>query len=283
MTPMGSTAAQGAPTRRVSLNPATFVQGGLLDDVDVEFVEAMWTGYNYGKEGGEDFLVLGVKMRAADGKDSDQYFSAGNKEHFQPSEDGQWLIPVGDKAAMTNSTNAAVFIASLVACGFPSDRLDSMGINAALAGTKVHVNRETVERKGLIKNRPGRQGEDGKERPQERMIVTKLIALPGQTAAPASKPNGKATQTAAAPAAAPAQTQAAAPAGEELREICQSTLLDILIANGGSVPKSKLPGLAFKALSNHPLKKEAVPALYSDTFLSTADGVVYDGVSVSIA
>jgi hypothetical protein len=299
---------------RVSLNPANFSQGGLVDDVDILVVDARWCYFNYDGKGPEA-LALGVEIEelqvGADGKKAkhEQYFSAGDREYFRPSQmavdgipDGGILIPTKDRKQINQNTNAAQFLSSAVACGFPIDRLDEMTITDAIVGAVFHVNRmPQPKRAGLIKNKRmvTGQAEGQAERESTVLVVTKIVALPGQV--PIAQ-----TQAQSVPAAAvgrmpvqvqpvridiPAMPTASNPnpiptngaAMNEIDWLCMTTLVDILVEAGGQLAKKDLPGPAFRRLMNHPHKGVAVPRIYSDEFLSTCQGIKFDGALISLA
>lgn len=193
----------------VSLAPSTFIEGGLFSDLDMTIGDAKFAEWDYNGTISPPVLAMGVQFIDENGKTYDQYFSAGDLKRFVPSEDGNMAIPVGDAQAMNNNTNAAKFLMSLCECGFPEE-LIGPGDLSALVGTKVHVVRVAQpKREGLIRDKQS-------DRPDTVLLVTKLIALPGQ-AATAKKGLGAkkpaATATVGKPALgakAPAATAAAA-------------------------------------------------------------------------
>lgn len=280
---------------RVSLNAANFSQGGLVDDVDVLVKDVRWCFYDYQGKSDTDALVLGMELEemsvGADGKRAvhEQYFSAGDKEFFRPSEqakdgvaDGGYLVPIQDRKQLNQNTNAAIFLASLQACQFPVDRLENMSITEALVGAVIHINRVAQpKRQGLIKRtRGGEQGDGGKERESTVVVCTKVVALPGQTQSMTQQ-----APTSQRPVVQQAQSQpsnAGNGVASAVDEVCKEALGRILMENGGTVNKKDLPTLAFKALMTHPSKKDAIPRLFSDEFLSSVGGVVVDGVPLLI-
>lgn len=283
---------------KVSFAPSTFIEGGLaIDDSDIEVANAAWCYFDYGGKSEKGAaLCLGVSMRLlSDGTVHDQYFSAGDVRFFAPSTDGNvqasagpFLVPLESKAQMNKNTNAAMFLASLVNCGFPEARLNGdLGIDAALVGTKMHVVQVNApERKGLIKT--GAQA----NKQQTVLVVSKLLAMPGgstptqtpglgmKPAAPAQLGGGQPGIPAATPVA-PVQVGAAV--NGELDTLCSETLIGILAVAGGAIPKSKLLVEASKALTGNPMRQAACQRIFQDAFLSTAEGIKFDGANVSLA
>jgi hypothetical protein len=293
--------AVARPANALSMNPATFVQGGLIDDVDVEILDARFCYYDYGK-GGEQFLMLGVQMKDADGKTHDQYYSAGDKEFFEPSVEGVggdgmdrkggWLIPKGNKSAMGVSTNAGLFLASLVKEGFPVDRMEQLSITEALVGSVLHVLRQAQpKRKGLIKTGAGATGDS--QRDPDILLCSKVISLPGQAKVALGKSSGAAStvgaQTGQVAASATVQptAQPVASSGNginpDLHDEATIALLEILSENNGTIAKKDIAVKAFKKLMTHPKKAALIPYLYSEPFLNNVDGVAFDGATVKMA
>lgn len=289
-------------TGRVSLIPTDFAQGGLIDDIDATVTMAKFCNWDYDGKSDKVGIFLAMLLQDADGKEHAQYWSAGDPEFFQPGDaEGSWLKSVGTRPAMNNNTNAAMLLMSLVAAGFPQDRLNTLGIGEALVGMKAHWNQVAQpKRKGLIKT--GNQGSD--EREKSTLLVSAILQLPGQVAKPAAtglgvtsgnaakptlvptaasavKPGLAVPATGASPAAPASPTNGAAvdPAVDEAATI---GLLEILMENGGSVVKANLPALAFKKFSAHPSKGKIVPRIYSVDFLMTTMGITFDGTTVTM-
>lgn len=288
-----------AEGKRVSMNPDNFVEGGLIDDFDGEVMMAKFCYWDYDK-GGEQYLFLGLVIKnLADSKEFPQYYSAGDKEMFEPGdEEGTWLKAKSDRGAMSTSTNAAALLKSLQAANFPQQRLEEMGIGEALVGLKAHWNRVTQpKRPGLIKTGKAADGKD--EREKSTLLVSSILSLPGQVGGGvatkkaglgigATSPAKTAVGVAAGKtvqSATPAPTNgAAAVADPEIDDLCMMTLMEILAENGGTVTKAQLPAMAFKKLMQNPLKAKAIPRIHSIPFLEsvTAAGITFDGATVTM-
>lgn len=255
---------QAAPARPqgINLNPESFTQGGLLDDVDVTIKEAAFTMWNYGGKIANMIPALGVSLVTEDGVEHDEYLSAGDAKYFVASEDGECLLPVGDKKGLVQTCNAAMFLASLVTAGFPADKLNE-GLISVIAGTKVHVHREAVKRSGL--KRTALPGQEPRE--QTVLVVDKIIGLPG----------GKA----AAPGAKKAAPEAPAPAPSSgvdagLANRTQEVIIGIL--SEGPTRKKDLAGKVFNAVDKTDPQRASILALaYKDDFLSAGPWTYENG------
>lgn len=162
----------------VSFRPSLAVQSGLLEDVDVLILECgfvLWD-YNGTQQPGP---ALQCNFMDLEGKVHQQYFSAGDKEYFVPSDDNSTLTQVGTKAGLSNSTNFMKFMESIVNCGFPEDQLD--GPITVLNGLELHLIRKIIERKGLVQNaRPGEK----EKKPTGTLLAEKIHRFPWDTQKP---------------------------------------------------------------------------------------------------
>ena len=118
-----------------------------------------------------------------------QHYSVGDPTRFQPSADGQHLIPVGGAAGVNKTSNFGVLLVELANVGFPIDRLTAEGIGL-LKGFYAYWDGKTVPgRTGL-----GQQTAGGQNRQPVVCVPTVLHRLPWDAA----------TAEAGNPAASPA-------------------------------------------------------------------------------
>jgi len=141
-------------TTTVSFNPDAFVAGGgLIDDVDVEFVSMRAVVWDYNGKAPEA-LALKAALRPLNSTETlDQYWSAGSPEDFEILDDGRRLHPRGEVTGLRKTTNAAELINSLKSCGFTgwSDDLGKM-----FDGLQAHVNQKPApKRAGLESHKAG--------------------------------------------------------------------------------------------------------------------------------
>lgn len=153
------------------------VGGGLIDDVNVEILDAKFVEYDYDGSVNPPVLALAVELNPYDGgedaKPSVEYLSAGALTRFVPSEDGSMAVPVGDAQLLNDNCNAIKFLFSALEQGFPEDLLEA-GDVTTLVGMKCHILRvEAPKRQGLIR------GGKNADRPQTTLTVSSIIELPG--------------------------------------------------------------------------------------------------------
>lgn len=256
--------------RTASLNPNDAVQGGLLDDADVVIREARFTLWNY-NGAAKDTTALRVSMEDADGKQHEQYYSAGDPERFVPSDDGRKLYLTGTATALNASSNVVQFLKSLIDAGFPAAGLtDDIG---AIDGLKAHVNRVTQQKRSF----QGAAPDNGRERTI--LLVTKVIAMPGEKP---KKGGAKAATVSVAPAVSAAN---GSEVSDEIADAAAQYLLEILAENGGSIERQKVSQLAFqKALKAKDARKsEITKAVFNEQFLRSREEFAFDGKVISMA
>lgn len=276
-----------AKSNVVSLNPDSFQEGGLIQDVNVVIKEAQFCLWDYDGKQAESSLMLGTVLTDEEGKDHTQYFSAGDKQYFAPDDTGNHLVPIGDKTALNRNTNCAIFLASLVQAGFPVDKLET-GVHS-LVGTVVHIIRVPApKRSGLIRTGPNAQKE------QTILEVDKIVSMPGvgggaggkktglgaSSSRPPGRVNGGMTSNVATGNVATGNVAAGDP---EVDALANETLIGILAEAGGQVQKKALPVAANKALAGNPMRGKVVARIFDDAFLSSAEGITYDGATITLS
>lgn len=266
-----------APGTVLSLRPSTFVAGGLIDDVDAKITEAKFMMYDYNGSADVSVPALGLELELTDGTKHESYYSAGDAKFWAPSGDGKTLVATGDKSALTNQSKLGIFIAELVAAGFPEDKLSSGDISV-LVGLTAHWQRKAdPKRTGLV-----RTGKNA-DREQSTLIVVKILGLPGEAvkASPTKAAAGQPTTATAASSSTGTSADVDGPATE--------ILLEVLPANGGSIAKNRLSQAVFKAISKghpHEASKSAITSrVFNDEFLKAgaASGLwAFDGTTISL-
>ncbi len=259
----------------VSIRPSDFSHGGgLLDDADVNIKAARWVIWDYqGKS--EKSLAAHLCYVDDDGKEHDQYYSAGKPDSFVPSRDEKTLVRVGKRDSLSDSSNFFQFISSIVNAGYPEDKIEGSDLSF-LDGMRVHVKQEAQqERKGLA-NQPG----EG-DRKRTVLCVSKILLMPGETEA-----KGKGKRGAASASAGKANGAAAASAGAgAIEDDTVAAVLDAVSAAGGSLPKAKLSQTLFAALKAKPMTERSaiVTLAFKDEFLG-AEGRpwAFDGKEISL-
>lgn len=226
----------------VSMNPNTHEEGGgLLSDEDVKVLSARYVDdFNYN---GTQPATVALKLSMNCDKYEnpiDQHYALGRvSDGWVAVNDGKGADNTQGKAPK-KSSNFSTLMASLVEAGFPVDKLDS-GDASVLDGLQCHVVRKKIAR--TFRDRE----DDGKG--QECLVVTKINALPGETAA-------------AAPAA---------------NDAVVALVTDVLKGNKNELPKAQLLTMAFQAAPAE--LKGAVTTFVQDEaqlqqHFALADGVV---------
>jgi len=283
-----TTASKGA-----SLRPSNFQTGGLLDNVNALVKSCRYCYYDYEGKGQRTFAAH-LSLVTDDGKEHDQYYSAGAPESWQPSPDGREAVPLGNQQQINDNSNWAIAIKQLINAGFPEDKLESDC--SIFEGLYAFWQRqEGPERVGLPRRRaanptqatPGQPPQQ--ERPQTILVPTKIHNLPWEaykspvllTGSPVSVATASAT-----PAGSPAPTLTslatpATPTGD-LRSKTTEFIRSQLFASGGSVAKAALARAVFSELPNDPDRNAITKMIFEPGFLESLaqDGIGLQGDQV---
>jgi hypothetical protein len=260
----------------VSLRPSDLQHStGLIDDADLTVKEARFLLYDYNGTIQNATLALGLILVDDEGKEYEQYFSAGDPKHFVPSKDGKRAIQVGQKTGLNDNSNFAMFIMALVNAGFPEDQLSDDV--SAFEGLYAHWNRQAQpERSGLAQGQ--KQAEKGREKSV--LVPTKILAMPGEAKKGAAK--GKTAATAKAAPSKANGSSTTAPA-DDLDSAATDAVLTVLGDAGGSLEKVKLSPALFKQLAKDPNRNKIVQIAFRDDFLGAEDKPWnYDGSTISL-
>lgn len=254
-----------------SLRPTDFAAGGgLVDDIIATITHSRFETYDYNGTVQNPVLALHITLEDEDGNTHEQYYAAGDLKYFVPSKDGARAEPVGQKTALSASSNAFLFISSVVDSGFDPEKLsDDVSV---FEGLRAHFIRVAQPKRDGLPN-TGQQG--GREK-------TILIMDRLEEAAPAKGAKGGAKAGAKAGAAKPATKAtnakaAAAPAAADgddddaLVDIVQTLILE----NDGKLEKKKIAAAVFKAAKEAGNDAKVSAAMskqaFEDAFLG-ADG-----------
>jgi hypothetical protein len=241
--------------RTASLNPDDAVQGGLLDDADVEIVGARFDIFTYST--GQTGVGAIINFRDAEEKIHEQFYSAGQSDRYVPSDDKTKLLLTGTATGLNQSSNLVAYLSSLVNAGVPKPFFsDSIGV---MVGMKLHVNRV---------NQPGRAVLAGSEsaeggRPKTILLATKLLSMPGEkTGKAATKATAKAT-----PGAAPVAASA-----EVSTELSDKAVQYIFRVSEKPVLRQKISTLVFQAANTaKDADKQALTKIVFDESWLTAN------------
>lgn len=263
-------------------DPSTFVEGGLIDDINGKITDAKFTMYDYnGKSDGGAVPALGIEIELEDGVKHESYYSAGDAKFWAPSADGKTLTPTSDKTSLSKSSKLGIFLTELINAGFPVTKLQAGDITC-LIGLQAHfVRKADKERKGLTRK---------DEKAQSTLCVVKVISMPGE------QPKAAAKQTAVgAPSGStgsPAATTAGSTGGSssDVDDDTTNVLLEIVPAQpGGVIAKNRISQAVFKHIGKDspllPQRAAITQRAMQDEFLKAgaANGLwEFDGTNVKI-
>ena len=255
---------------------------GLIDDVDVEFTDAgcataaQVPEYTVDDPATPLFLI---EMTDVNGTAHNQFYSLGKSEDWAPSESGDGFVSVSGKTSINATSNLGMFLKSLVAEGFPVDRL-ATGNLKCIIGTKCHVMMKQTDRKSLI-----RQGKNA-DRPSGVLLVSKIHSLPGaDTSKSAAKAPGK---PAAGTVAKGGKTNGAPTAKTDDASDIDSVLVEKLmeaLAEKDPLPKKSLLQIASGAFKGTPQHSAAIKRSNDSSFLKglPEQGINFDGAQFTLA
>jgi hypothetical protein len=155
------------PERFVSLTE--FVSAGLINDRDVDVIDARFTTTDYDGAADEDVTVLELTLKAVD-DDSEhvQMWSVGGGGSFKPSRDGARLVTVGSRNNIALGSNYQIFIESLKANGMTDEISEEPGFIKNLIGTRAHLVRKPAPpRSGMPNTKRRKKDDDQPDRPAE--------------------------------------------------------------------------------------------------------------------
>lgn len=263
--------------KAVSLNPENFVEGGgLIDDVDVVFVECVFDMFDYqGKA--DPAPCLKITMECEDFDDPmEQYYSMGSANDWIPSDDGSQLVAVGKATNIRMSTNGGIFLKALIDAGYPADDLgDDI---TTLNGLQAHVIQVPAPKRNLKKTKKQEEREE-KFGPPTILVVSEIVALPGEKKKPAGAPKKAAGKGKAANGKKAAGKKT--PEGDtSLNDKAITAIMEIL-SDAGTITKKELPAKIFQTMKEDPDRNAVVKVVFDDEFLANGPWEYDDGVLVS--
>lgn len=289
------------PSKVASLNPDTFVQGGLQDDFDGVITKVRYCPWDYNGNIDHHVLAVAVTIKPDDPEIEEfvQHYSAGDLEQFVPSMDGDnavdlsvdtneetnpgfspdqlegiYALRVGKKEGLANSSNWATFIRAAIDAGFPVASLTPSV--ACFEQHRGHFNRiPQKKRAGLVET----DAQKAKNRNKEILVMTEYKGAAEGAAKPKVAPKAAAAKATPATKAAPAAPATPAAATGTLDEKLVAIVVAGLAANDGSLPKSSLAKLALNGLAGVE-KAKGVKRVVEQEFLEgNEESWVFDGDS----
>lgn len=150
-----------------------FRQGGLIDDRDVEIVDAAFVRWDYDGQADQEVTALKLDLMTLDDEEVvSQYWSVGGDDDFMPTEGGRHLEAVADRQNLGARSNFQLLVASLQECGMEDEIEGDDGV-FALIGTRGHVIRWPAPKMDLpSRGRSARRrGGDEDAEPEERKYL----------------------------------------------------------------------------------------------------------------
>jgi hypothetical protein len=186
--------------------------------------------------------ALHVTMTDSEGKDHEQYYSAGKPEKVVPTEDGAGF-DIENDAGLSQNSNAAQFLKSLVDSGLDEDEFLSDNNVKKMDGINVH-----------IAARPSASSGFGDKKDKTVFLVTKINSMPGE------KPKAKAKATPAKPGAKPVAAPAKPASGAKGLESALVEIISGLLAEAdeNTIAKSALSALVFNKVKVDPKLKPSL-------------------------
>jgi len=259
-------------TEAVSINPGTFLEGGLFDGVltitGAKFVD----DFTYqGKQ--KATLAAIITFCDEDGETHEQAYTSGDSKKFTPSDDGKKLIPVGNSKQLFKNSNFFILMQEVVNAGFPADQLtDSIDCLEGLhADFTRKAQADLTKRQGV-----GKEG-------ATILVPTEILILPGEEGdrfEASKKAKGKKGTT-----AKPGQPKKSTPADDSaVSDAAAEAILEVLSDNDGAITKKALVGKLMKSVPKDNENRKGILSLAAkNTFLSGADVPwSYDGSELTM-
>lgn len=273
-----------------SLNPEDFSKGGILNDEDIECMDA---GFFTGEDAVEqteglakyrdyaENLFLGALLKVTSGESKGeqdwQYWSAGKLIYWEPSKDGSRTVKAEGSTSekLTDSCNAYILMASLVDSGYPRDQFTD-DVRTLLTGLKAHVIRvDQPKRAGLAGSSDGDRART--------VLTVDRIADDSPVGLPGKKTRGKGR---AKPTAVETSSNGKVNEEEEdLEQIALMTIAEVLIdADGGPIKKTSLFNRMLKKLQKpYPDDfKEIIKFAGDDEWLGQQEDFSFDGKELEV-
>ena len=149
-----------------------FVQGGLINDVDVTITAASYVMFDYDGNLDSEACMARLVLTDNEGSEHVNHWSMGGKEgDYVPTKDGKGIRSLNGKTALNKGSNYHLLVESLNACGMPEGFIADEITN--LVGAKVHVLRKPAPQRNIEGQK---KREDG--RVPEVLVVSEVYKWP---------------------------------------------------------------------------------------------------------
>lgn len=238
---------------------------GLFDDVDATLTNLQFTKEapdNYAAQGNPIFAVVHMLLTGdapEEERKVSQSYSLGAQagDNFTISEDGYKLIPTNDDAAPRADSKFGTFCKYLQASQVPASLLKN-GDFSKLIGLTGHFKR-VADKERTFAEENGRGARKSKF-PPSTLVLTKLIALPGEKAV--GKSNGAATTV------APTTSAPAASSGD-IDTDTWPYLEAVLKNNGGTFQRGKLTLKVSQAAAANARRTEIAKRAAEESYINS--------------
>ena len=267
--------------RRVSLS--TFVDGGLLNNADVECTEFEFVSTDLNGNASEEFTALRIvmmKLDDADGKEHEQFLSVGGDGDFQPSKDHAYLVAAGERSVLNSNSNFALFMQSMEKLGVPKEKYDED--ISSLNGCKVHIMRVPDPRhmeggRGPKRGSREVEGDAKQDRPKEILVVSNILEMPWD------KKGGKGGKKTTTKKTEKPKTSKASKATEDdgdedeagdddANAAAIALITKLVVKNGGEMDLDELGVQVFQTAPKA-MRKDITALIQDDDFWESVEGI----------
>lgn len=161
---------------RTRIKGQEFVQGGLINDVDVTVKEARYVMYDYeGKSAFGEACCCKFVLVDGDGNEHSNYWSVGGSKEgdFVPSKNGKYLESLNGRTSLAKGSNYQIMVSSLEDnCKMPEGFLnDDLSV---IEGAKLHCIRQAAPKRQIAGSKEPKEG----EREKDILIFSTAIKAP---------------------------------------------------------------------------------------------------------
>jgi hypothetical protein len=273
-----ATAVTTKPERFISFDPESFeVGGGAIPSGQLLVKTARFKVFDYNGRANPTFS-LQLVLVADDNQEYTQYYSAGDPNAFQASEDGRYAVPTGANTAFRSTSNVAMFFGEAVNCGFPANKLAEGDIGVLDGWYAEFKEKAQPERAGL----EAQPSTDGRTRKRTLSVPVRSISLPWEASA-----RGAAPAVGVAPGAAVASAAVAAPGApsdDELNVLGLAVIEKAIADSGGTTaPRETLAQKTFEVYATDGRKSAIMTHLFNPVFVAflQAQGYTVDTETIS--
>jgi hypothetical protein len=271
------------------VNPFEFVQGGLINDVDVEVIEAAFVRWDYGEYGADDSKFIGngkgpeitaftMAFELASGDKARQFWSVGGEDDFMPSKDGSYLLAAGDRSTLNQGSNYFLLTASVENClgeKPPQEVADDVSL---FKGLKGHVLRVPQPKREGLKN--VRKREDGEEREKTVLTFNDIKTTPWDKGS--KKRGSRKTSPKEEPEEKESKSSKASSNGDS-DDVAGTLVKKALMAAGGELSLEELGYEVYKLAPKDKAERKAITDLVNDPkWVAKIDDVSVDGDKVTL-